>query len=72
MKGRYAKVENIKHKEVNRMKWIRPGMAVSGWAVALWGYIVGKLSTEIFVASMFALVVWWWKSRDEAKQKGSK
>ncbi len=54
------------------MKYIRPGMAVSGWAVALWAYIVDKLSTEVFVASLFVLVVWWWKSRDEAKANGSK
>ncbi len=54
------------------MKYIRPVMSFTALGAFVWGFIVGKIQPETFVVTAVALIIWWFKARDEAKANGSK
>ncbi len=49
------------------MRWIRP-ITIAVLAVSVTaGFFIGKITSEAFFGFATGLVVWWFKSRDDAK-----
>ena len=52
------------------MKWFRPNI-VSILAIAVTvGFFLGRIDPQAFFGFAVGLVTWWFKSRDDDKNKG--
>ena len=60
-------MENTRKKS---MKWIRPVVILTLTFAMTTGYMIGRVSGETFVGFATGLIVYWFKSRDEAKGNG--
>lgn len=51
------------------MKWIRPILSLIGMIGVTWGFYADKISAEAYLGLVTAIVIWWFKSRDDEKNK---
>ena len=51
------------------MKWVRPLVIVSLTGAMIWGFVAEKVGTVAFATFATGLIVYWFKSRDEEKEK---
>ncbi len=49
------------------MKWVRPSVILSLSMAVLIGFFLKLVDPEAFWVFATGLIVWWFKSRDEAK-----
>lgn len=52
------------------MKWFRATITFMFVLGITWGFVVGKIQAETYLAIAAVAVTWWYKSRDEAKKIG--
>ena len=52
------------------MKWFRPCITVFLTVTVTVGFFVDKIDPQAFFGFATGLIVWWLKSRDEAKRNG--
>ncbi|MDP2719650.1 MAG: hypothetical protein Q8P44_07460 [Dehalococcoidia bacterium] len=53
------------------MKWFRPCLASLLVISAIAAFFMDKIGSEAFMALVTGLAVWWFKSRDDTKNKGA-
>ena len=54
------------------MKWVRPCTIVMLVAGVTAGFFIGKIDAVAFFGFATGLAVWWFKSRDQEKENGTK
>lgn len=60
----------LKRSEVERarMKWVRPAISIIGMVGVTVGFFMGKVEPIAYLLIVEAVVLWWFRSRDEEKQ----
>ena len=51
------------------MRWIRPAIVVLLILTAIVGFFTDKFTGEFMAGLITGMAVWWFRSRDEAKNK---
>ncbi len=52
------------------MRWIRPILSIMGFSAITAGFFLGMIDAAAYFGLVTGIVVWWFKSRDQAKQNG--
>lgn len=53
------------------MKWVRPLISLAFTGSLIYGFVVGKISTELFVPLAGGAIAWWYRDRQKDKQAES-
>ncbi len=51
------------------MRWVRAIISLIAICGITWGFAVGKIQSEAYLTLMAVAVTWWFKSRDNEKDK---